>query len=51
MCTGWVKVDGHWYYMDQCGAMYTGWLYMWDQETEKFKDYYFASDGRWKVSA
>ena len=70
MCTGWVKVDGHWYYMDQWGAMYTGWLYiggeryylnengvmitgkynMWDQETEKFKDYYFASDGRWKYT-
>ena len=70
MCTGWLKVDGYWYYMDQWGEMYTGWLYMkgeryylnengvmitgkynmWDQETKKFKDYYFSSDGRWEYT-
>ena len=24
--TGWVYVDGHYYYMDQWGAMRTGWV-------------------------
>ena len=26
MLTGWVYVDGHYYYMDQWGAMMTGWV-------------------------
>ena len=26
MQTGWVSVNGYWYYMDQWGAMCTGWI-------------------------
>ena len=26
MVTGWVQIDGSWYYMDANGAMATGWL-------------------------
>ena len=28
MLTGWVYVDGHYYYMDQWGTMLTGWVYV-----------------------
>ncbi len=39
METGWVSVNGRWYYMDQWGAMKTGWAFVdgyW---------YYLKSDG------
>ncbi len=39
MCTGWVSVDGHWYYMDQWGAMCTGWALVGDDW------YYLNADG------
>ena len=28
MQTGWMFVNGHWYYMDQWGAMCTGWVFV-----------------------
>ena len=27
MESGWASIDGHWYHMDQWGAMETGWTY------------------------
>ena len=50
MCIGWESIAGEWYYFDENGVMITGKYTMWDKETEKFKDYYFASDGRWKYT-
>ena len=47
MCIGWESIAGEWYYFDENGVMITGKYTMWDKETEKFKDYYFSSDGRW----
>jgi glucan-binding YG repeat protein len=37
--TGWVSVNGHWYYLNSSGAMETGWAFVdgyW---------YYLNSDG------
>ena len=50
MCIGWESIAGEWYYFDENGVMITGKYTMWDKETEKFKDYYFSSDGRWKYT-
>ena len=26
MATGWIQIGGNWYYLNQLGAMMTGWL-------------------------
>ena len=28
METGWVSVDGHWYYLNEDGIMETGWVFV-----------------------
>ena len=50
MYTGWLYMKGERYYLNENGVMITGKYNMWDQETKKFKDYYFSSDGRWEYT-
>ena len=50
MCIGWESIAGEWYYFDENGVMITGKYSMWDPKTKIVKDYYFASDGRWKYT-
>ena len=50
MYTGWLYIGGERYYLNENGVMITGKYNMWDPKTENFKDYYFASDGRWKYT-
>ena len=44
MATGWVSVNGHWYYMDQWGAMCTGWVLVGNDW------YYMNADGAMATS-
>ena len=44
MATGWLKLDGKWYYLNSGGKMVTGWLKL-DGEW-----YYFKSSGEMAVN-
>ena len=62
MQTGWIKLNGEWYYLDSSGAMATGWICtgpsgpwyyldmgsgaMWHDATTP-DGYYVGQDGSW----